>query len=298
MKFDVTGDKIILISYPSGGFGNFIYYVLSTFALETVKTNQHNFEFNSAGDSHAAEKYTSIWYKNPINYAANTSIDPENSHILVLCDNGINDDGYTYIRKVFTNAKLVRLTISDSVRPVIYKTCVYKAMQSDLFAENLSHIEKNWLDADKVYSQRENFTLMYHNWPFGWSDKTGDVNVDIENLIKFTKNTIIGLIDSLNLTACNLQKLDQVIENWHAANKKYFEIYQHAELIIQALKNKINISLEHITDLHDQGYINFLVEKHYNVIIPVYDYRNWFANTDQILNAIQSINEEKNSNSK
>ena len=42
-------------------------------------------------------------------------------------------------------------------------------------------------------------------------------------------------------------------------------------------------------DLHDQGYINYCIECKYDVIIPVYDYRNWFQTSIDIQEMIKCL---------
>jgi hypothetical protein len=83
-----------------------------------------------------------------------------------------------------------------------------------------------------------------------------------------------------------------VIDDWYIANAKYFNVYSYTNLILTALENKENIDISHIVDLHEQGYINYCIEKQYNIEIPVYDYRNWFRSTEQIQQAIIEINEK------
>lgn len=293
MKFDTTSDKIILISYPSGGFGNFLYYVLTQFAKETVKITESKFDFSSTGDSHATKKYSTIWFKDPDKYNANLTVDPKDSYILVLCDNSINNDSYDKIRDTFPNAQILRLFISKNVRPVVYQTCVIKAMASDLNLENYNYISQFWKDHNESYTQRENFTLLYHNWPFKWEEQNGVINLSIEKLVTDTKSALMSAISSLGLTLINDAELDNLISEWKIKNQRYFTIYYKSKEVLDALETNKDISLSDITDLHDQGYINYLLEKKYNIVIPVYDYKDWFASTAEIKNEISKINEKK-----
>ena len=94
------------------------------------------------------------------------------------------------------------------------------------------------------------------------------------------------------LTTAERYKLKTVLDDWFTANEKYFNVYFRSKLILTALENKENIDISHITDLHEQGYINYCIEQQYNIEIPVYDYRYWFQSTEQIQQAINKINEK------
>jgi hypothetical protein len=297
-EFDPEGDNIILISYPSGGFGNFLYHILTEHADNTVKIKNTNFNFSSTGDSHSTSKYTNIFQNNSDTYqpAITDNVDITDKKILVLCDNGIENDLYTDINKLFPNATIVRTVISPVIRPIIYQTCIVKAMRSDVISESKNHVQKNWIDGNEPYAIRENFTLFYHNWPFLWGENDNCINLNLELLITDTFSTIVKLIEDLNMKVINTDRLKKIINEWTLENSKYFQIYYDCKKIIHALNNNTNISLSHITSLHDQGYINYFIEKKYNITIPVFDYKNWFENTSDLHYVIKKINEKNNFN--
>jgi hypothetical protein len=277
---------MILISYPSGGFGNFLYYALTEFSSNTFKPGNSDFEFDILGKSHKTIKYTNIYFHDPDVYSAdapNTDLET-----LILCDNGINNDGYDKINKVFPGATKIRTVIDEQIRPVIYKTCVYKAQFSDPISETISHVVNNWTDTDD-YSIRENFSLLYHNWPFKWHKDQDCVNVELKNLIEDPCDVIIDLIVKIGGRIINKDKLLTTCEKWKSANQAYFKIYFDWIRIERSLNLEESISLKDITDLHDQGYLNYCIEKKYNVTIPVYDYKHWFNNTNDILEMIKCL---------
>ena len=274
----MTDDRVVLISYPSGGFGNFIFHALTTHADNTFKAD-NKFKFSLNGNSHSTKKYTAV-YKNFQQY---TLIKPDPTKItLVLCDNGINDDSYTQIRNVFPTAEIVRLCIDESVRPVVYQTCIIKAQQSNLLSATDSHVNNNWSDAHEDYARRENFTLLYHNWPFNWNNSIDAINISIEQLIVDPVSTITNLIHSINCNVINLDDLISLCNKWKLANEKYFQIYYDWLKIEQALDNNESINISDISDIHNQGYINYCIEKKFNITIPVYNYKDWFKNTNDI----------------
>jgi hypothetical protein len=292
MRFDPHSKNIILISYPSGGFGNFLYYILSKFADQTVKLPNNQLTFSDNGNSHSVVKYTNTYYMDPIEYNPLCDVDPQDNKVLILCDNGINNDKYDKIKLTFPNAKIVRIVIDPAVRPIIYQTCVIKAMGQNFTISHSEYIKNNWSDFIEDYAQRENFTLLYHNWPFGWKPNELTVNLNFERLLIDPIDTIKELINQLGMQTVNESELKLVLDDWFTANKKYFNVYYHSKSILTALENKENIDISHITDLHEQGYINYCIEQQYNIKIPVYDYRTWFQSTGQIQRAINEINEK------
>jgi hypothetical protein len=290
MIFDPKNQNIILISYPSGGFGNFIYYILTNFADQTVKVPNLRFNFSDDGNSHTVTKYTEIYFHDPVEYVPNIDVDPADKKILVLCDNGINNDKYSKIKKIFPNATIVRIVIDLLTRPIIYQSCIVKAMKlKNVDVVNQQQVNANWIDADTNYAQRENFTLFYHNWPFGWQASADTINLSLEELITNPIETIIKLINSLGMQLVNKESLQQVVDNWLNVNAKYFSVYQNTNTIMQALDNKQNIDISNITNLHEQGYINYCIETKYHVTIPVYDYKEWFKSTKEILEMITCL---------
>lgn len=273
--------SIAVISYPSGGFGNFLYFALTKFADRTVKIYNPNFEFSANGNSHTTPKYTRSWLKDPDNYTIGFDC-PEDKIALVLCDNGINNDRYDKLRLFFKDFTIVRVNIDYNARPVIYQTCVTKAMQTDIESENIENVIHSW-NSNEPYAIRENYTLFYHNWPFKWESDPTTLNVSLEKLITQPADTIRWVISQLGCNTINNDDLDDMCASWLLKNQQYFEIYYQWNEIEFALRSGRNLDLTHIKDLHTQGYVNYRIEKMFNCTIPVYDFRDWFGNTQQIL---------------
>jgi len=278
---------MILISYPSGGFGNFLYHCLTEFASNTYKPHNSKFKFDVLGRSHNTKKYMPVYFHDPEEYTF--ALPDSDLECLILCDNGINNDSYTNINKIFPGAKIIRMVIDDAVRPIIYKTCVVKAQNSDTVTETIQQVDANWIDSNEDYAVRENFTLLYHNWPFKWHSDVQCINVSLEDLIVNPVKTIKYLIGQINGTTINYDQLQDLCCQWKAQNEQYFKIYWSWQRIDSALNSEFDIDLSDITDLHDQGYINYCIERDYNVIIPVYDYRAWFTSTKHIKEMIKCL---------
>lgn len=278
---------MILISYPAGGFGNFIYHILSEYSTNTYKVNNSNFKFDISGNSHSTQKYTLTYFHDPDDYQI--VLPDTDKECLILCDNGINNDSYHKINRVFPGATIVRLCITNNVRPIIYSTCILKAMRSSLIKESQFHVNTFWTDSDEDFAVRENFTLLYHNWPFKWESAPNCINVSIESLILDPVSTLTNLIGQINGSVTDLNSLNTVCAEWQKSNKQYFEIYYHWKNINAALDNKSNLDISNITELHDQGYINYCIEQKFNVTIPAYNYRDWFKNTSEIKEMLECL---------
>lgn len=281
---------IILISYPPGGFGNFLFHALTEYADSTYKPVNSEFSFSKTGNSHSTTKYTKIYFKDPSDYIV--SVPDQTKKTLVLCDNGIDNDSYEKINQVFNNATIVRTVIDPAVRPVIYQTCIVKAKESDPNVETQQQVLNNWTDYNEDYAKRENFTLFYHNWSFGWDAVTDHnvINVSLEHLITNTVGCLIDLITRLGCQVIKIGQLEEFCQQWQTSNQQYFDVYWQWQRINSAFDSNTNLSINNITSLHDQGYINYCIERKFNVTIPVYDYRDWFVDTNQILQMISYLN--------
>lgn len=285
----IDDSRLVLISYPSGGFGNFIYYMLTEFSSNTYKVDNKNFDFDESGNSHNTIKYTPVYFQDPDSYSF-PKINTDHK-LLILCDNGINNDSYEKISSHFKSCKIIRLIIDEPVRPVIYNTCVTKAMLSNVNTEIADHVNDNWIDATEDYAIRENFTLFYRNWPFKWNPVYNEniINVSIKDLIDDPILTISNLINDLGGTVILKRPFEYKCKKWLNANSKYFVAYREWQKIEHALDNLQKYDMSAILELHDQGYINYCIECKYKIVIPVYDYRYWFTNTLQILDAVKKL---------
>ena len=280
----------ILISYPSGGFGHFIYHALSCHGSNTYKFD-HEFKFSSNGNSHSTKFYIKRYYKDPETFEYTV---PDAQKIsLILCDNGFLNDSLRKIKLRFPKDRIIRLFIDPVVRPAVYTTCVIKAMKSELLLENTNQIEQHWTDAETDYAKRENFTLFYHNWKFGWGPVDGEINVSIKELYLDPVNTISNLIKSIDCEVIDLDGLIALCNEWKHINRQYFEVYDLYTELETALENNTHMDISHVTDLHSQGYINYRLEKKFNITIPVFNYRDWFKNSDQIKDMVRKLHEEK-----
>jgi hypothetical protein len=150
---------------------------------------------------------------------------------------------------------------------------------------------EHWTDSSEDYAARENFTLMYHHWNYGWelSEEVNVINVEIEALINDPVSAITDVIKHMGGQVVDQEKLSEICQSWQQANRQYFKVYFDWIRINYALDHAQSLDITNITDLHEQGYLNYCIEHKYRVTIPVYTYRNWFQTTADIQEMISCL---------
>lgn len=282
----ITESNVLVINYPSGGFGNFLYHLLTAYADNTVKVGGHFFNFSATGNSHDNKRYTEPVKKLTDHY--DIKFQDRNKLHLVTHDPGIDSNvanHYHEIRDFFPNAKIVHCYLTEQIRPVIYKTFMVKAYNKDPVSYHKTAVTQNW-NSNEDYALRENFTKLYHNWSWTWTAMPDVVNFNLETFVQNPFGSFKNLVENTGGRLINKNKCRETLKQWYAANFKYFEIYWIWKDLNEKLDLKQSFNLESIKDIHDQGYLNYCIEKKYNIEIPVYDYKNWFQDTDQILKMI------------
>ena len=295
--FDTTSEDIILVSYPPGGFGTFIYHVLSEFADTTVKVNNKNFKFDGKSTSHNTTQYTECFWSDPDDYIPKLSkdIDVTGKKVLVKCDPGLDlpgDQVYNKVVKIFPNATIIRNYINDNTKFIVYEICLKKLRDKDMFINTTEFINSNWSDSSEDYAEREFYTVAYKNLENNeifsnlskWHslDKHNLVNLSIEDLINDPYECICNFIKQLNMNVIRHDELKQLCNEWLARHDQFLIDYRHWIAIEDALNTDTVLDISNITDLKTQGYINYRIEEKFNIVIPPYDYRNWFKTTKEL----------------
>lgn len=205
IPFDTNNPDIILISYPPGGFGNFIYYLLSEFADETVKQDNSSFSFSGAGNAHAVKKYTVTYGQQHKQYIAkiDSNVDSNGRKILVLVDRAFIDNDYTELYCTFPNAKIVRMTLNPKIYNIVAAMIASKTVN---------------VPVDLRY--RENYSGIGMFRPI---DHKRVVNVSIQNFILDPFETFYQLTQDLGLTVIKTEQLHEVVADWRRVHKPYFE---------------------------------------------------------------------------
>lgn len=281
--------------YPPGGYGYFLNYVMTHYFNETIKIDKTKNLFDSVGTTHNQLKYTNpVWISNIKNYQLTISVpySCDEKILLLLEGNNGNDkienhNIYNRLSQKFPNAQIVKSFIDPPAIPVFHLTSLKKTK----YQFDHKKFKNVWEDPSADYAIREHWTLWYHSNPFNFDATYKDnfINIPLSNLITSPVKTLLELAKKLNLSITNINELQLFCRNWQKSQLDYFKILSTERRIKKCIENNINLDISNITDLHTQGYINYCIERDFNVIIPVYDYRNWFKSTNEIKEMVQCL---------
>jgi hypothetical protein len=301
--FDTTSDQIILISYPSGGFGHFLYHVFTHYFHGTVKLPAASVALPDGTNFHHLEKYNTVWYgtrKIPdYKWSPEITVDYlPTDKILVLCDHGYpkeQHDTYWQVSEVFPNAHIIRVCCQGSALPVIYNTFNGKS-GFDLGPETEKYVQNVWGTLED-WAVRENFTLQYHKGLYEFKPVTLDrlLNLHMIDFIARPATVLVDLAKNFDLTVINQSSLNLFCKKWLVSQYSFIKVFSTERRLKKALSSDwYNINLLDITNLHDQGYLNYCIERDFDVTIPVYDYKDWFSDTKQIKAMIKKLKHDPN----
>lgn len=260
------------IHFPSGGFGHYMLQMMSI-CFEDVFCPKQEHSFKPDGTSHDYPVHYATWKTDP--YTLSPLHDFGMKKGLVLIDSGIDNDVDKRLPQT------VRMCIDRRARSIVYQTCREKAQNSEFVLEG----------AD--WEIREQFTKVYHhadaNQDFylcGWQPVENRININISDLFFNPLQVNQQLVPLFG--KFDRGKFWTIWNDFIQANRKYYWAEHTATRMLTALRNNYNFDLLECS-LHDQGYLNYCIEKHYGVEIPAYDYRTWFTNTQDIRNMIHEI---------
>ena len=266
---------IYYIHYPSGGFGHYMLQMISI-CFEDAYCPQQNSTFSKNGNSHDYPLHWKTWLHNRP-YIKKNYYNFEGKKSICLIDSGIDDS----VDRGMPNT--IRMCIDNNAKSIVYQTCKEKAERSK-FSFDLED-----------YEIRENFSLTYHHsdkhtdfYLNTWQPVDNVLNLNISDLFFNSKQ----IIDSLepHFGQCDLHKFEHLHEQFKKANYKYYQAQDLVNLVKHALDNNINFEFDRHYSLHDQGYLIYWLERQYNIKeIPPYDYKDWFKNTQDVRNCLNSI---------
>lgn len=276
--------QALLIHYPSGGFGHFLYGVIATCTDGVFCRPESEIEFSPAGDSHALSLGVTKW----IGYSPDFEFiikdwakNVAGTHIL-LVDSYINQDDFSILRSRFPTNRVIRLCIDHRAVPIVHQTCEQKAEKGtkvDVYAET------HW-------ESRELVSLRYH-----YADQHPDdfylrnfkpvidgntINIPI-SWFAYHFDQLLDTVENFIEVKFNREKTTQVYCEFIQANKKYFMGPIWADRVLDSLRTGSNIDLSECTSFYDQGYVNYCLEREFNLReIPPYTYKDWFKDTNHI----------------
>jgi hypothetical protein len=228
-KFDKNSNNCVVIMYPAGGYGNFLYYLLTEFFEDTVKTDNKDFLFSISGDSHKAKKYTEIFSlglahstKTLQSFNYNYQINDKDAYaqikrgkkFLVLADTGNLGDNVNFVRRYFTSAKILRVYANTfNEKLIVWNNCLKKAYTNHndpIYKDSVHTVSglakffnkdpSTITDSDAIECALAFFKQDFEQYGKFYStpvEKTGVINFPVYNF--FEKSQLLNSLESLSV---------------------------------------------------------------------------------------------------
>jgi hypothetical protein len=281
--------NLLLIQYPSGGYGYYLCRLINSFVSNVVSTKDP-WTFDTVGTSHSLPLVVGdIHHEHSRHLHALEEKYLENiqnqKYIIIPYCPGIENDSTKNLELKYPTAKKIRLWYDDRTWPLVFQNCIIKALQGSL-EENVKFDSALFNSSDN-WARRENYTLLNetHSFRQMWKPYNNNnfLNVNIFDLINDPKQVIINIANLIQTTA-DLTELLAYHQKFLNANPNTVEHFQILE-IINNIKQEYDLSS--ITSLYQQAVFNFYIKQKFNFEIPVYDYSNWFANTLEVVKMLK-----------
>ncbi len=270
---------IYCVWYPSGGFGHFVNAILTLHGDNFVRPKK-SLEFSSTGDSHSLDlvvpKYSRECWPGGIEFL-------DSKNYCVLIDNGI-DNRSSNFKTTFPNATVIKVCYSTNSWPVIARTMIEKAMNSNLEEQ----LPINGWDTTEPWARREKYFLYLRDHPLrhAWQPKSKIITEDTEldvgelyedyNLCRSSINSIVKTEDFYDLW-----------KEWREANAKHVDPVKIADNIVSCILTNQHEDLTHISDIWTQAVVYYHIWVKYNIEVPHNDYSNWFTNIIDIVKMLK-----------
>jgi len=294
----MTFDKLYAIQYPAGSFGHFTHLIISNFGNNFVKSDDVvNFKNKKeSGSSHFTssmiKKYYCIdEYKDYVSadlVSDYTRLTKNNQFVTVIIDSGIADDSIEFLQ-FFPGAKHIRITYDDYSWPfsakAFYTRCMAEVLHKKTSISQFIEPDADRWNSNDPWEQREKYFLFLKEHPFReyWRDLNNCTNINVDKYLSYNE-----LATALSFSC--IGDFEEVYDQFFKANKTHIEWYLECRRVLEALKNKENISLSNINDLFSQATINYYIYIIYNFEVPAWDYRDWFVNTTDIFDLLEKNN--------
>lgn len=282
-------DRLILIQYPSGGYGFYLTRLINRYVSGVVKVDD-KFEFDRFGTSHGLPLvYGHIHFNQNQNFDI-SSADPvyhqsilQGNHVLVPYCPGINDDKISETMDFFPGSRLIRLWYDDDSWPLVFFNAITKAKRGDVNKDVA--FDSTQFGSAEQWARRENFSLLFENHPLRYQWKAVQHenvhNVNILSLLNDPLNCLQGIADYLG-QSCQIDHQDI-----SAKHREFFKHNASAVLHLQILDLINDLasqrSLDWVKDLFWQAAINFYIKQQYGIEVPCNTYSNWFKDTEEIV---------------
>ena len=286
-----TDKNLLLIDYPSGGYGFYLARLINSFVTNVVRTPDL-FLFDHLGTSHAlplvageihAEQNRTL---RGVDIEYKKAIDQQKYIIIPYCP-GIQNDSTDDLKKNFTHAKIIRLCYNDDTWPLVFQNCIVKAGTGTL-EDNVEFDSKKFGSAEN-WARRENFSLIceHHYYRNMWKEYQHEkfLNIDIFKLLTNPRQCLVQIADFIKGTVIESSLLPVRHQQFFDANPNTL---MHLEILHIVDSIGIEQDLTHISHLYHQAVLNFYIQLKYNFVIPANDYANWFTNTKEIVTMLKN----------
>ena len=277
---------MLLIQYPSGGYGFYLARLINSFVTNIVSVDD-SFSFDHLGTSHSLPLVAGDIHHEQQRTLHSTDekyqsgIDQQKYILIPYCP-GIPNDTTDNIKNNFPNAKILRLCYQDNTWPLVFQNCIIKAAVGTL--ENDVEFDHNKFGSSEDWARRENFSLMFaqHHYRNIWKAHKHEqfLNIDIFELLANPQQCLEQVAGFIGGTTTQLDSLPARHQEFLNANPntvRHFEILRTVESL------KIEKDLTGIDHLYQQAVMNFYIQSKFNFVIPSNDYANWFTNTKEIV---------------
>lgn len=293
IELDKSKKHLLLINYPSGGYGHYLTRLINRFITNVVKTPD-DFLFDSVGTSHQLSLVAGCIHfdqnKNLISISDHYQPDiAQQKYILIPYCTGIQSDDVTMLTNTFTNAKIIRLYYKDDTWPLVFQNCIIKAALKTL--ETTVEFNDVAFGSSDDWAKRENYFLLLknHHYRHMWNEcrLPQFLNINIVNLLIDPENCLRSIANFIDGTIVDLDLLPARHQQFLDSN---LNTVRHLE-ILDIVKNlRHNQNLRHIDHLYQQAVLNFYLQLRYNFEVPPNDYSDWFTNTTDIVKMLDDHN--------
>ena len=288
-EIDKTSKNLLLISYPSGGYGFYLARLINCFVTNIVQTPD-SFSFDHLGTSHSLPLVAGDIHheRNKSLISSDTKyhsdIDQQKYILIPYCP-GINNDNPNNMINIFPNAKFIRLCYNDDTWPLVFQNCIVKAAIETVEDGIEFNVER--FGSSDAWARRENFSLLFeeHHYRGTWKEHDKCLNINILRLLTDPQFCLQQVASFINGTVTKLDELPIKHQQFLDANPN---TVQHLE-ILNIIKNlNFDQDLTHIDQLYHQAVLNFYIQLKFNFVVPSNDYANWFTNTKEIVTMLSN----------
>jgi hypothetical protein len=270
---------IYCVWYPSGGFGHFINAILNLHGKDFARPI-NKITFSNTGNLHSLDLPAPKYCADPENYDFEFD---QTLNYSVLIDNGINNEGERF-KKIFPKAHIIKLCYNDVSWPIVAKTMIDKAMQSNVNEQLLVNCDKWNVDESWVVREKYFLFLRDHALRKAWRPGNDVINLLINDMLDYTQ-----LHRQLSSLGVELNDFKLFHRAWQQANAQYIDPVKNSQLVVESIKNNVNISLDHFSDIWDQAVLYYFLWINFGQEVPHNDFADFFSDAAAVKKCLKLL---------